>query len=119
MYRRALTVQEKSLGEDHLSTLDSIFYLGIFYQDQDKLKEAELMYERALLGYHKQSFPDTTRKLDLFCRMGLLYLHLEEYDKAIRFSDQAHEGYKSLLGSQHDCTIDALKQLHFARYGRS
>ena len=50
MYVRALAGNEKALGPDHTSTLDTVNNLGILYRDQGKLAEAEQMYQRALAG---------------------------------------------------------------------
>src|SRR5207248_1015961 len=51
IYQRVLAGEEKALGPDHISTLNSIHNLGILYSDQGKLKEAEEMYQLTLTGY--------------------------------------------------------------------
>ena len=48
---RALEGREKSLGLEHISTLDTVNTLGILYADQGKLAEAEKVYQRALNGF--------------------------------------------------------------------
>ncbi|KAF2182318.1 hypothetical protein K469DRAFT_231788 [Zopfia rhizophila CBS 207.26] len=53
MYRRALEGYEKTLGRDHISTLDTVSNLGVLYMNQGKLCEAEKMYQQALEGYEK------------------------------------------------------------------
>ena len=50
-------IREGAQGPDHTSTLDTVNNLGVLYVDQDKLDEAEKMYQRALQGY------DTRRHL--------------------------------------------------------
>ncbi|KAI0402570.1 kinesin light chain [Xylaria palmicola] len=63
MYQRALQGDEKALGPDHTSTLDTVNNLGNLYSDQGKLKEAEEMYKRALQGKEKALGPDHTSTL--------------------------------------------------------
>ena len=70
------------------------------------------MFQRALLGYTRSSYPDTKAKLDLLYNMGVLYRKMQDFDTAKGFFTQAHEGYQRRLGSQHDETIDALEQLN-------
>ena len=53
IYRRAFEGYEKAFGLNHISTLDTIYSLGILYKDQGNLEEAEVMYHRALEGYEK------------------------------------------------------------------
>jgi tetratricopeptide (TPR) repeat protein len=50
MYIRALRGQEKTLGPEHKSTLDTVNNLGMLYENQGKIAEAESMYNRALCG---------------------------------------------------------------------
>ncbi|KAK3946803.1 WD40-repeat-containing domain protein [Pseudoneurospora amorphoporcata] len=50
-HQRALKGKEKALGPDHTSTLDTVHSLGLLYEIQGRLKEAEAMYQRALSGY--------------------------------------------------------------------
>jgi tetratricopeptide (TPR) repeat protein len=58
MYQRALAGKAKALGPHHLSTLHTVYNLGLLYSGQDKLKEAEEMYQRALAGKEKALGPD-------------------------------------------------------------
>jgi hypothetical protein len=46
--------------------------LGNLYLDQDKLGEAEKMYERALQGYEKALDPEHTSTLSIVNNLGLL-----------------------------------------------
>jgi len=42
--------RERSLGSEHSSTLDTVNDLDAVYQQQGKVKEAEAMFQRALVG---------------------------------------------------------------------
>src|SRR5947199_3589480 len=65
---------EKALGPDHTSTLDTVNNLGILYVNQGKLAEAEQMYQRALAGKEKALGPDHTSTLDTVNNLGVLYV---------------------------------------------
>ncbi|KAH9903875.1 kinesin light chain [Xylariomycetidae sp. FL2044] len=51
MYERALQGYEKTLGPDHISTLDTVNNLDLLYSDQSQLKETEEVYQQALEGF--------------------------------------------------------------------
>ncbi|KAL2258899.1 hypothetical protein VTK26DRAFT_7612 [Humicola hyalothermophila] len=51
IYQRALEGYEKALGQDYISTLDTVNNLGSLCADQGRLTEAESMYQRALSGF--------------------------------------------------------------------
>ncbi|KAL4861747.1 hypothetical protein BDV12DRAFT_179827, partial [Aspergillus spectabilis] len=53
MYQRALAGYKMALGPDHTSTLHIVNNLGLLYRDQGKLKEAEEIYQRAVIGREK------------------------------------------------------------------
>jgi hypothetical protein len=44
MYVRALRGYEKAWGPDRVSALDTVNNLGVLYEDQGKMVEAEEMY---------------------------------------------------------------------------
>jgi tetratricopeptide (TPR) repeat protein len=51
MIEPALNGLENLLGLEHPLTLETVHKLSNLYADQNKLTEAEVMYERALQGY--------------------------------------------------------------------
>ena len=62
MYMRALRGYEKAWEVEHISTLNTIYNLGLLYDTQSRLTEAEEMFTRALRGYEKtlgKNHPDT------------------------------------------------------------
>lgn len=74
MYQRALAGKEKALGSDHMSTLNTVNNHGILYSDREKLKEAEEIYQRALIGYEKILDPDQSRMQRLRERLNGLHI---------------------------------------------
>lgn len=76
MYERVLFGKEKTLGADHLSTLETVDNLGNLYRDQGKLEEAEQMYQRALAGHQHLSgkseifmLPPSTKSFTYSCEV--------------------------------------------------
>jgi tetratricopeptide (TPR) repeat protein len=61
MFERALQGEEKALGRDHTSTLQTVNNLGNLYRRQGKLDKADKMFERALEGYEKRFGSDHPR----------------------------------------------------------
>lgn len=55
------------------TVLDAIHLLESLYKDQDKMTEAEKMYQRALEGREKAWGPEYTSTLDIINNLGILY----------------------------------------------
>jgi Tfp pilus assembly protein PilF len=75
MYERALRGQEKELGPEYTSTLDTINNLGVLYVDQGKLGLAKQMHKRALRAQKKALGPEYILTLEAFSNLGILYTH--------------------------------------------
>ncbi|KMU90246.1 TPR repeat-containing protein [Coccidioides immitis H538.4] len=80
--RRTLEKQEKILGADHLSTLDTVRYLAQLYWDLTKLAEAEAMILRALKGKEKVLDQSDTEILRLMNSLGAVLYLQERFDEA-------------------------------------
>jgi hypothetical protein len=61
MYLRALQGNEKALGAEHTLTLIMVNNLGVLYENQGKMAEAEAMFLRALRGYENAVGADHPR----------------------------------------------------------
>jgi tetratricopeptide (TPR) repeat protein len=48
LYKRSLSIREKSLGGDHPDVATSLYNLALLYWHQGRLAEAEPLYERSL-----------------------------------------------------------------------
>jgi tetratricopeptide (TPR) repeat protein len=67
LYKRALTIHEKALGQDHLATAQTLNNLALLYDSQGKYADAEPLYKRALSIYEKalgKDHPYTATILD-------------------------------------------------------
>jgi tetratricopeptide (TPR) repeat protein len=74
MYKRALQGNEAALGAEHISTLKTVYNLGILYYNQGKLAKAEQMFERALQGRKAALGTEHTLTLKTVHTLGILYL---------------------------------------------
>ncbi|KAJ5661394.1 uncharacterized protein N7477_009010 [Penicillium maclennaniae] len=62
-----------SSGNISIAVWGAFHGLGNLYSDQGKLKEAEEIYQRALVGYEKAFGPDHTSTLSTVHKLGILY----------------------------------------------
>jgi tetratricopeptide (TPR) repeat protein len=85
--------------------------LGSLYIDQEKMVEAEAMYQRALAGYEKALGPEHPSTLDAVYNLGLLFRRLREWEKSIRCFERAWAGYETVKGAADPETVDAQSQV--------
>lgn len=82
--------------------------LGLLYANQDKLVEAEQMYQRALQGTEKVFGPEHTSTLDIVNNLGNLYMDQDKLVEAEQMFQRALQGYKKAFGinfESHDSTL--------------
>jgi tetratricopeptide (TPR) repeat protein len=111
MYQRALTGNEKALGPDHTSTLETVRKLGTLYFNQGKLKEAEVMYQRALTGNEKALGPDHPSTLNTIHNLGYLYSDRGKLKEAEVMYQRALTGNEKALGPDHTSTLKTVHNL--------
>jgi tetratricopeptide (TPR) repeat protein len=64
LYRRAMTIRQKTLGPEHPDTAQSLSNLALLYRFQGKYAEAEALYKRSLEIYEKAVGPNPSRYCD-------------------------------------------------------
>ncbi|KAJ5438022.1 uncharacterized protein N7458_009020 [Penicillium daleae] len=94
MYLQVLAGKEKTLGAEHISTLDTVNSLGNLYCDQNKLDKAEQIYLRALAGKEITLGAEHISTLDTVNNLGLLYHEQGKLDEAKEMYDRAMAGYE-------------------------
>src|SRR6267378_13072 len=82
--------------------------LGLLYWKQDKLDEAERMYQRALQGYERAWGPDHTSTLDTVNNVGLLYSDQGKLDEAEKMYQRALQGKEKACGPNHTSTLNTV-----------
>jgi len=100
MYQWVLQGNEKVLGTEHTSMLQTVNNLGILYNKQGKLAEAEQMYQRALQGYEKALGTDNTSTyipaLNATWGLGALFEREVDLAKARIMYSKALVGYEKV-----------------------
>ena len=88
------------LGTEHTSMLQTVNNLGILYNKQGKLAEAEQMYQRALQGYEKALGTDNTSTyipaLNATWGLGALFEREVDLAKARIMYSKALVGYEKV-----------------------
>jgi len=94
---------------DHF--LEACMTFGNFYQDQGRLKDAEMMYKRALAGYEKACGPEHTSTLDTIDNLGVLYKIQSRLEDAEMMYNRALASYEKTCGPEHTSTLDTIDNL--------
>jgi Tfp pilus assembly protein PilF len=80
---------------------NTVHNLGVLYSNQGKLKGAEEMYQRALVGKEKTIGPDHTSTLDTVHNLGSVYSDQGKLKEAEEMYQRGLAGYKKALGPDH------------------
>ena len=93
------------------SRLKIVSNLGIIYQDQGRLGEAEDMFIRALAGYEKDLGPEHTSTLNTVVALGILYDEQGKLSNAENMYMRALAGYEKAVGPDNPSTLDTINNL--------
>jgi tetratricopeptide (TPR) repeat protein len=101
-------VESYNLG-DHI--LEARITFGMFYHDQGRYKDAEMMYNRAMAGYEKAWGPEHTSTLNTVNNLGILYIDQGRHSDAEMMYNRALAGYEKALGPEHTSTLNTVNNL--------
>lgn len=110
MYKRVLFGLEK-LGPDHTLTLAAVNDIGILYEAQNKLEEAEQMYEQALGVCETVQGSDHLTTLATVHNFGLLYSRQGKLDEAEQMFKRALAGYEALGSDNMAAALNTVNNL--------
>ncbi|KAI9765554.1 MAG: hypothetical protein M1839_005420 [Geoglossum umbratile] len=96
---------------DAIEDPEDIHNLGVVYDKQGKLTEAEAMYKRALTGKEKVLGPDHTSTLDTVHGLGVVYARQERLGEAEAMYERALAGREKALGPDHTSTLSTVHGL--------
>ena len=91
--------------------LDGALMLGLLYDDQGRLAEAEKIYQLALEGYKEAFGPKHTSTLDTVNNLSVLYRNQGRLAEAEVMCKWALEGTEEALGPKHTSTLDTVNNL--------
>jgi tetratricopeptide (TPR) repeat protein len=98
-------------GKERETVLNAVHLLGDLYLNQDKLGEAEKMYERALRGKEEALGPNHTSTLNTVNNLGLLYADQGKLGEAEKMYERALRGKEEALGPTHTSTLNTVNNL--------
>ena len=111
LHQRALAIQEKVYGSEHLDVATSLNNLAQLYQAQADYTRAEPLYQRALAIFEKvlgAEHPDMATSLN---NLAILYLNQGDYARAEPLYQRALAIFENLLGREHPNVAFSLNNL--------
>lgn len=111
MCLRALAGLEKTLGPDHLTTLETINHLGTLSVRLENFERTEAFYLRSLSGQQKVQGLDHASTLATFHNLGVLYAHQNKFEEAEAIFLRALEGQEETFSPDHLSTLMTIYKL--------
>jgi tetratricopeptide (TPR) repeat protein len=91
--------------------METIRDLGTVYVRQNKLNDAEELYQQALRGYEKTLAPEHPAILNIFENLSSFYAEQHRLEEAEKMGLRALQGCEKILGPEHWATIRAVSKL--------
>lgn len=110
-FRYVLAARESKLGNDHVETLITANYLGVIIKQQKRLKEAEKLVYRAVLGFESLKTKGCHSSVifaEAAYNYAIICVQLGNRKKAGRYFRMARQGLEKELGVENPHTLDAL-----------
>jgi tetratricopeptide (TPR) repeat protein len=109
--KRQLDERERTLGDEHPDTLNSINELAGLYADQGRYDEAEPLYLRALEAKERTFGEEHPFTLVSRGNLAVLYKKQGRYDEAEPLFLRALEARERTLGMEHPSTLSSVGNL--------
>lgn len=116
LYRRALTLREQTLGEQHLETAQTISALAGALKGLHEFSESEALYRRAFAIYEQALGVDHPFIATLLNNMGQLYYLEGRYQESEKVLLRAIAIKKQRLGLDHPSLADSYNHLGYLYY---
>ena len=111
LYKQALEIRKKALGEEHPGVGTSSFNLGVLYYKIGDYKSAEPYYKSALDIYKRTLGEEHPSYASSLNNLGILYADMGDYKAAEAYYKQALEIEKKALGEEHSDYASSLNNL--------
>ncbi len=111
LYKRALTIAERTGEQDadsYIATIDSVAY---FYESRKRYKKADPLFEKSYALRKKLYGEDTVELADFEIEFALVLNDRGQHDEAVVWCKRAVECKTELLGEKDPETIEATIQL--------
>ena len=111
LYRQALEVERRKLGEEHHETLNTINNLAMCVSDRGRYAEAEALYRQALEVKRRvlgEEHPDTIRTIN---NLAISVAAQGRFAESEPLHRQALEAKRRVLGGEHPETLSSISNL--------
>lgn len=109
--KRAMQLRSKTLGPEHPDTLEAQRLLGAAYLNQDRVDEAELLWQELWETSRRVFGEKHTNTLAALSGLGRVYLSQGRCAEGEEVLLRLVEDHRSLLGPQHAKTLESMNQL--------
>jgi tetratricopeptide (TPR) repeat protein len=113
LYKKALEIRRRVLGEEHPDTLRSMGGMAVIYENKDRYDEAEKLHIKVLeIGRRVmgEEHPDTLRSMG---NLANVYRDQGRYDEAEKLYKKTLESERRILGEEHPDTLWTMNDLGF------
>jgi len=86
--QQALKMQEKVLGKEHVDVAQTLFGLGVTYEEWNKYQQSETFLRRAIAIREHIFGPQAPETLNILVELGYLYYKQGKYDQAASLLQQ-------------------------------
>jgi tetratricopeptide (TPR) repeat protein len=111
VYRQALQLREKVLGNEHPSTLGNMNNLALVLDSQEKYKEAQQIHRQALELREKVLGKEHPSTLDSIDNLAVVLGSKGKYEEAEQMNRQALQLREKVLGREHPSTLASIDNL--------
>ncbi|KAJ4161560.1 uncharacterized protein LMH87_007592 [Akanthomyces muscarius] len=111
LYRTLVDEVDRDRGPEPVPVLCIFNALSVVYAKRQKLKEAEAILVRAVVGFQERSGERDLRTLTAAFNLGGVYQDRGKLSHAIRAYHGAAHGFHNLMGISYKTTITAFTQL--------
>ncbi len=111
VYREALEIERRTLGENCPGAFDSQFGLAEIYTDQGNLEAADRIYTRLLEAWHGGAGAEDQSTLHIINNIAFLVGKQGRYAEAEKIFREVLETTRRVLGEDHTDTITGMHNL--------
>lgn len=113
LYRRALAIEERRLGMEHLDLVTLLNNLAIIYETQGRYPEAEILFERTLAIKERSLPPGHPSTHTAISNLTCLYEMQGDFVAAETVSQRGLDLIEKIRGAHHPDLVPALENLSF------